>query len=88
MICLQPYPVLKVHAEKFKKEVERLVILEVLEKSNGSKWGAPYFAKTKSKTDRVSFLSDFINLNKKLKINPYPMTNINLLKSKGLIYIK
>ena len=37
-ICLQPYPLTKVHEEIFKKEVERLVLLEVLEVANDSEW--------------------------------------------------
>ena len=61
----------------FKKEMGILVLLGVLEKSNDSEWWAPYFAHTKPKTDKVHFLSDFRNLNKQLKHQPYPMPNIN-----------
>ena len=60
----------------FIKEVERLVILGVLDVANDSKWGAPYFAKPKPKLSRVIFLSDFRNLNKQLKQKPYPMPKI------------
>ena len=40
------------------------------------------------KTNKVHFLSDFRNLNKKLKYEPYPMPNINemLLKLEGIRY--
>ena len=76
-ICLRPYPVLKLHKEMFKKEVERLVLLGVLEVENDSEWGAPYFAQPKNKSNRVRFLSDFRNLNKQLKRKPYPMPKIN-----------
>ena len=48
-ICLQPYSVPKVHEEMFKKEVERLVLLGVLEAANDSKWGASSFAQPKLK---------------------------------------
>ena len=57
----------------FKKEVERLVLLGVLEVANYSEWGSPYFAQPKLKSNRVRFLSDFRNLNKQLKRKPYPM---------------
>ena len=33
-ICSRPYPVPKVHEEMFKKEVERVVLLGVLELAN------------------------------------------------------
>ena len=48
----------------FKKEVEILVRLGVLEVENDSEQGAPYFAQPKSKSNRVSYLSDLRNLNK------------------------
>ena len=69
----------------FKKEVERLVLIGVLERSNKSEWGYPYFSKPEPKTNRVRFLSDFRNLNKQLKHKQYPMPNINemLFKLEG-----
>ena len=72
----------------FKKEVERLVLLEVLKVANDSEWGAPSFAQPKPKYNRVRFLSDFMNLNKKLKRKIYPMPKINemLLKLEGFQY--
>ena len=60
----------------FIKEVKRLVRLEVLEESNDSEWGAPYFSKPKEKTNRVRFLSDFWNLKRRLKRKPYPIPKI------------
>ena len=59
-IFLRPYLVLKIHEEMFKKEVEHLVILGVLKRANDSEWGSPSFAQPKLKSNRVSFLSDFI----------------------------
>ena len=56
-----------------KKEVEKLVKLVVLKEENDSEWGASYFAQSKQKTNRVILLSDFWNLNIKLKYKPYPM---------------
>ena len=75
-MCSRPYPVPRVHKAMFRKEVERLVKLGVLEEANGSEWGATYFAQPKPKTNRVIFLSDFWKLNRQLKRNPYPMPKI------------
>ena len=49
----------------------------VLENPNESEWGGPYFPKTKPKTNLLDFISDFRNLNKKLKCNPYQIRNTN-----------
>ena len=72
----------------FKKEVGHLVLLRVLEVENDSEWGAPSFARHKHRSNQVCFLSEFINLNKRLKKKPYPMTKINemLLKLEGFQY--
>ena len=75
-VCLQPYPVPRAHEAMFRKEVERLVGLGVLEEANDSKWGSPSFAQPKAKTNHVRFLSDFRNLNRQLKHKPYPMPKI------------
>ena len=40
-VCSQPYPVPRVHEAMFRKEVERLVNLGVLEEANNSEWRAP-----------------------------------------------
>ena len=61
----------------FKKEVGNLVLLGSLEVENDSEWGAPYFAQPKPKSNRVHFLSNFRNLNRKLKRKPYLMPKIN-----------
>ena len=66
-IFSQPYPVPKLHEENFKKEVERLVLLGVLEVRNDSEWEHPSFAQTKPKSNRVRCLSDFRNPHKQLK---------------------
>ena len=62
-IWLQPYPLLKVHEKLFKKEVGNLVLLGVLNTANNPEWGAPPFAQSKPKSNRVRFISDFRNLN-------------------------
>ena len=78
----------KVHEELFKKEVERLFLLGVIEQANNLEWGAPYFAQPKPKSNQVSFISNFINIDKQLKCKTYPMPKINeiLLKLEGFQY--
>ena len=76
-ICLRPYPVPKLHKEMFKKEVERLFLLGVLEVAKYLEWGAPSHAQTKPKSNCVRFISGFSNLNKQLNQNPYPMPKNN-----------
>ena len=51
LICLQPYTVTKVHEEMFNKQVEHLVILEVLKNPNNSELRYPYFVYSKPKTN-------------------------------------
>ena len=46
---MDPLPVPKVHEEILKKEVERLLLLEVLEVAFDSECGAPSFAQPKLK---------------------------------------
>ena len=52
-VCLQPYPVLRVHKAMFRKEAGRLVSLGVLEEENAYEWGAPLFDQPKAKTNFV-----------------------------------
>ena len=51
----------------FKKEVESLVQIGVLELANYSEWGAPYFAQPKLNSNKIHLTIDFININKQLK---------------------
>ena len=71
-----------------RKEVERLIILGVLEEENDSEWGATLFAQPKAKTNRVRLISDFQNLNRQLKCKPYMMPKIReiLLILEGFQY--
>ena len=68
-ICSVTYTLPKVNEEIFKKEVERLVLLGVLELANDSEWGDPSFVQPEPKSNLVHFLGDFWNLNKQLKQN-------------------
>ena len=69
-VCSRPFPVPRVHESMFRKEVERIVNLGVLEELNNPKLGAPSFARSKEKTNRFRFLSDFRNLNRQLSVSP------------------
>ena len=89
-ICLRTYPVLKIHGEMFKKEAERLVLFWFLEVANDSEWVSRSFAQLKPKSNIVSILNDFRNLNKKLGRKSYTMPTITelLLKWDGFQYAK
>ena len=69
------FPVPHLYKETFKKELDRLVKLEVLEKVQQSEWGSPTFIIPK-KDNRVRFISDFRQLNNKIKRKPYPLPRI------------
>jgi hypothetical protein len=69
------YPVPQIHEAAMKREVERLVMIGVLEVCNDSKWGAPTFIIPK-KDGRIRFISDFRKLNQYLKRKPFPIPKI------------
>ena len=69
------YTVPHLYKETFRKELERLVKLGVLEKVQQSEWGSPTFIIPK-KDGRVRFISDFRKLNTKIKRKPYPLPRI------------
>ena len=54
-VCLQPYPVHRVHEENFRKEIDGIVIQGVLKEANEPEWVAPSFAQPKPKTDSIIF---------------------------------
>lgn len=70
------YPVPHLYKKTFKKELDRLVKLGVLEVVQQSEWGSPTFIVPK-KDDKVRFVSDFRRLNAKLKRKPYPLPRIS-----------
>ena len=82
---MRPYPVPKVHEENFKNDMERLVLLWVLEAENDSEWGAPSFAQPKPKSNRVCFISDFMSFNKKIKTRTitYAKNKLNVIEIGG-----
>ncbi len=69
------YPVPHLYKATFKKELDRLVKLGVLETVQESEWGSPTFIVPK-KDNKVRFVSDFRRLNAKLKRKPYPLPRI------------
>ena len=69
------YPVPHIYRETFKKELDRLVRLGVLEKVQSSEWGSPTFIIPK-KNKTVRFVSDFRAVNQKIKRKPYPLPRI------------
>ncbi len=81
------FPIPKVHLDTLKVEVARLCKLGVLKKVNRSEWAAPTFIIPK-KDGTVRFISDFRELNKKIKRKPYPIPKIQdlLLKLEGFQY--
>ena len=70
------YPVPHLYKQTFKKELDRLEKLGVLEKVQQSEWGSPTFIIPK-KDGRVRFISDFRRLNQMIKRKPYPLPRIS-----------
>ena len=81
------FPVPQIHESTLRKEVDRLCLIDVLEKCADSEWAAPTFIVPK-KEGTVRFITDFRQLNKCLKRKPYPMPNIQdiLQKLGGFTY--
>ena len=83
----RPYPIPHIHEQPTRKEIDRLVLLGVLEPCTDSEWGAPSFIIPK-KNMTVRFLSDFRRLNSMLKRKPFPIPKIQdmLQKLEGFKY--
>jgi hypothetical protein len=83
----RPFPVPKIHEATLKIELECLTKAGVLKKVNQSKWAAPTFLIPK-KDAMVQFISNFCELNKRIKRKPYPIPKIQdlLLKLEGFQY--
>ena len=65
------YPMPHIYQNAFKKELDRLKEIGVLEKVQESEWGLLTFIIPKK--DQVQFISDFRQLNAKIKRKPYPL---------------
>ena len=83
----KPFPIPKIHEETLKTEVNKLINIGVLKSENNSKWEAPTFI-TPKKNGTVRFISDFKELNKRIKRKPFPISKIQdlLLKIERFIY--
>jgi len=82
------FPIPRAHEAKLRAKVQCLCKIGVLTKVNNSKWGAPTWVIPKKDGKTVRFLSDFRELNKCIKRNPYPVLKVQdmLLKLKGFTY--
>jgi hypothetical protein len=82
-----PYPIPKIPEATLKIEIERLCKIGVLRKINRSEWGSPTFIIPK-KDGTLRFISDFQELNKRIKRKPFPLPKIQdlLLKLEGFQY--
>ena len=81
------FPIPQIHMDTLKNEVHCLCKLGVLKKVNQSQWAAPTFIIPK-KDGTVHFVSDFHELNKRIKRKPYPIPHIQdmLLNLEGFKY--
>ena len=87
-VWLWYYPVPRVKKAIFRKEVDRLVLLGVVEDANDPEWGTPSFAQPNTKIDCIRFFSASKNLNSQLKRKPYAMPKMReiILNLEGLQY--
>ena len=63
-----------------------MVLLVLFEGLNDLYWGAPYFVQPKTKTNIVSFPSEFKISNKQLKLKPYQIIKINVMLLKFEVF--
>ena len=82
------YPVAHVNLALFKRELDRLCSIGVLERSGRSEWISGTFI-TPKKDGKVRWVSDFRALNKAIKRKVYPLPKIQdvLLRRKGYKFV-
>lgn len=83
----KPYMVPKAYEEALKKGIDRLVKIGILRKVNHWQCLAPYFVIPR-KDQTIRFITDFSELNKRVKRHPFPLPKIQdmLLKMEGFQY--
>jgi hypothetical protein len=83
----RPYPIPKIHKATLIKEIDRLVVIGVLQWQPLSKWASPSFIILK-KDHTVHTISDFRELNKRIVCKPYPISKISttLQELEGFTY--
>ena len=69
------YPVPRINKHTFKKELEQLVKIGVLERVQESEWGTPVFIIPK-KEGTVRFITDYRKVNGQIVRKPYPIPRI------------
>jgi hypothetical protein len=77
----RPFPVPQSLEATTKKEMKRLIEIDVFNRSSDSEWAAPTFIQTK-KTGHVRFLTDLKRLHSQIKIKPFPLPKISDLLKK------
>jgi hypothetical protein len=84
---VRPFPIPKFHENTLKLEFQRLCDLGVLKTVNRSEWAAATIIIPK-KDGSVGFISDFCQLNLRIKRKPYAIPKIQylLLKLEGFKY--
>jgi hypothetical protein len=77
---VRPFPVPQSLEVTTEKEVKRLTVIYVFNRSSDYEWAAPTFIQAK-KTGDVQILTDFKRLNAQIKRKPFLLPNIsNLLR--------
>ena len=69
---VKPFPISKIDEETLQTEVNRLINIDVLNCKSSSKWEAPTIVIPK-KNGTICFISDFRELNKKIKRKTFPI---------------
>ena len=85
LVHSRPYGVLFMQRDAFKRELDHLVKIGVLERSGASQWASGTFIIPK-KDGRVQWISDFRALNKCIKWKTYPLPRISEILSKRTGY--
>jgi hypothetical protein len=68
-------PCTAVVGSDYKKDVKKLIDIDVFNRSLDSEWAAPTFIQVKKTTD-VRILTYFMTLNAQIKRKPFPLSNI------------